>query len=63
MKTSVKYFCLAVGPRSGTTTSSQNWPKTYLTYDVTHRKNNTKPKIFLLRFKDLLSLLKVWTAL
>jgi len=31
-----KYFRLAVGPRSGT--SSQKWPKTYLTYDVTHKK-------------------------
>jgi len=29
LKTSAKYFRLAVGPRSGT--SSQNWPKIYLT--------------------------------
>jgi len=43
MKTSPKYFFLAVGPRSGT--SSQKWPKTHLTYDVT--KNETQnPKFF-----------------
>jgi len=40
MKTSVKYFRLAVGPRSGT--SSQKWQKTYLTYDVTQKKPKTK---------------------
>jgi len=34
MKTSTKYFHLAVGPRSGTI--SQKWPKNYLTYDITH---------------------------
>jgi len=62
MKTSVKYFCLAIGPRSGT--SSQKLSKTYLTYDVTHKK--TKPKtnfFFHCRLENLLSLLKVWTAL
>jgi len=32
MKTSAKYFHLAIGPRSGT--SSQKWPKTYLTCDI-----------------------------
>jgi len=45
MKTSAKYFHLVVGLRSGT--SSQKWPKTYLIYDVTHKKNwNPKPKNF-----------------
>ena len=60
MKTSAKYFRLAVGPRSGT--SSQKWPKTYITYDVTHKK--TKPKtnkiFFHCRLQDLPSLLTLW---
>jgi len=55
MKTSGKYFRVAVGPRSGT--SSRKWPKTYLTYDVIHKKTENQNQ------KDLLSLLKVWTAL
>jgi len=37
MKTSAKYFRLAVGPRSGI--SSQKWPKTYL---MTSLKTKTK---------------------
>jgi len=41
MKTSVKYFHLAVGPRSGT--SSQKWLKTYLMTSLT-KKRNPKPK-------------------
>jgi len=44
MKISAKYFRLAVGPRSGT--SSQTWPKTYLTYDVTHKRNETQNNFF-----------------
>jgi len=43
MKTSAKYFRLAVGPSPGT--SSQKWPKNYLTYDVTHKKTKT-PNFF-----------------
>jgi len=60
MKTSAKYFPLAVGPRSGT--NSQKWPKAYLIYDVTHKKNKT-PKFFYCRLKDLLGLLRIWTVL
>jgi len=40
LKTSVKYFRAAVGPRSGT--SSQKWWRTYLTYDVTHETPETQ---------------------
>jgi len=47
MKTSAKYFHLVVGPRSGI--SSQKWPKTYLTSDITHKKKqNPTPKNFFL---------------
>jgi len=61
MKTSVKYFRLAVGPRSSI--SSQKWPKTCLTYDNTHRKKrNPKSRKFFF-IADLPSLLRVWTAL
>jgi len=42
MKTSMKYFHVAVGPRSGI--SSQKWLKTYLTYDVTNKKMKPKTK-------------------
>ena len=49
LKTWAKYFRLAVGPRSGT--SSQKWPKTYLTYDITH----IKPEIQNKRFFSLLT--------
>jgi len=45
----VKYFHLAGGPRSGT--SSQKWPKTYLSYDVTHKKNKTKHFFFIVDSK------------
>jgi len=44
MKTSAKYFCLAVGPRSGT--NGQKWPKTYVAYDITHNKMKPKAKNF-----------------
>jgi len=46
---------LVVGPRSGT--SSQKWLKTYLTYDVTHKKRETKNQkfFFYFRLEDLLS--------
>ena len=44
MNTSAKYFCLAVGPRSGT--SSQKRSKTYLTYNVTHKKSTTPNQKF-----------------
>jgi len=51
MKTSAKYFCLAVGPRSvclAVGPSSQKWPKPTLlnTYDVTHKKMKPKTKTF-----------------
>jgi len=39
MKTLAKYFCSAVGIRWGT--SSQKWPKTYLTY-ITDKTPNQK---------------------
>jgi len=44
MKTSAKYLRQVVGPRPGT--SSQNWTKTYLTYDITHKKMKPKTKNF-----------------
>jgi len=40
---------MAVGPRSGT--SSQKWPKTYLTYDITHKKRNQKQIFFIADLK------------
>jgi len=43
---------MAVGPRSGT--SSQKWPKTYLTYDITHKKTKPKTNFFYCRLEDLL---------
>jgi len=57
LKTCVKYFRLAVGPRSGT--SSQKWPKTYFTYDVTHKKTETQNQknCFHCTLEDLPSLL------
>jgi len=33
-------FCLTVGPRSST--SSLKWPRTYLIYDITHKKPETQ---------------------
>jgi len=48
MKTSAKYFRLAVGPRSGT--SSQKWPKTYL---WCHSQKKTKPKTDFFFIADL----------
>jgi len=54
-----KYFFLAVGPTSGT--SSQKEPKTYLTYDVTHKKMKPKTKkhFFHRRLEDLPRLLMI----
>jgi len=39
------------------------WPKTYLTYDVAHKKLKTKKNIFHYRLDDLPNLLRGWTAL
>jgi len=45
MKTSVKYFGLAVGPQARE--HEPKWPKNYFTYDVTHKKSATpNQKIF-----------------
>jgi len=41
MKTSAKYFGLAVGP-------SARKPQNYFTYDVTHKKSTTPTKNFFL---------------
>jgi len=62
IKTSVKYFHLAVGLRSDT--SHQKWPKTSHLRRHSQKKWNPKPKIFFhCRLEDLPSLLRVWTAL
>ena len=53
----------AVGAMSGT--NSQKWPKTCLTYDVTHKKSKAKTKQFFIHctLEDLPSLFRFWTAL
>jgi len=45
--------------------SSPKWPKTYPTYDVTHKKNKTQNQtlFFYCEPEDSPSLLRVWTAL
>jgi len=44
MKTSSKYFGLAVGPRP--VNMSRNDPKNYFTYDVTYKKSAPPTKHF-----------------
>jgi len=61
MKTSTKYFGLAVGPRPGN--MSQNRPKTTLlmTSLTKIRKPNQKT-FFMCTLEDLPSLLRIWTS-
>jgi len=52
MKTLAKYFGLAVGPQARE--HEPKWPKSYFTYDVTHKKSATpnKKSFFECRLED-----------
>jgi len=59
MKTSAKYFGLAVGPWARK--HEPKWPPNYFTYDATHKKSATPTKEFFIkcRLEDRPSHLRV----
>jgi len=63
MKTSTKHFGLVVGPRPGN--MSQNDPKNYFTYDVSHKQSAPPNKKFFFKCNllDWPIHLNRWTAL
>jgi len=63
MKTSGKYFGLAVGPWASQ--HEPKWHKNYFTYDVTHKKSTTlnQKRFFKCRLEDWPIHLSPWTAL
>jgi len=63
MKTSEKYFGLAVRPEAWQ--HEPKWPQNFFTYDVTHKTSAhpNKKCFFECGLEDLPNLLRVWTAL
>jgi len=52
---------LAVGPRARL--PEPKWPKTYPTYDITHKKMKPKKLFFQCKLEDSPSLVRVWITL